>query len=111
MKPDIEYFIAHITGPLEDICKGYCAARYFDPFFVKYEDLVTLREHVLDLSSISLTSLNSACITGIIDTDIEILKHEVMQCEHEFELVDGAEENNRNLEIMNERDRTNNMWK
>ena len=33
VKPDIEYFIAHTTGPLEDIFKGYCAARYFDPFF------------------------------------------------------------------------------
>ena len=68
---------------------------------------MTLREHVRDLSSLGFTYLNSACIIGIIDTDIEILKQEVMQCEQKFELVDGAEEYNINLEAQNERNGTN----
>ena len=79
LKPAIEFFIAQMTGPLEDIHKGYRAARCFDPFFVKEKDLVTLREHVRDLSSLGLPSLNSACITGIIDTELERLQQEVMQ--------------------------------
>ena len=67
---------------------------------------MTLREHVRDLGSLFLPSLNSACITGIIDTELKRLKQEVMKCEHEFELVDGAEEYNSNLETLNERDGT-----
>ena len=37
VKPVIEYFIAHITGPLAEICKGYLAARCFGPFFFQGE--------------------------------------------------------------------------
>ena len=53
-----------------------------------------------------MPSFNSACITGIIETELKRLKQEVMKCEHEFELVDGAEEYNSNLETLNERDGT-----
>ena len=67
-------------------------------------------KHVRDLSNLYLPSLNSSCITGIIETDLERLKQEVMQCENEFELVDGAEEYNSNLETLNERDGTNKTW-
>ena len=70
---------------------------------------MTLKGHVQDLSSLGFPSLNSACITGTIDTEVERLKQEVMQCEHKFGLVDGAEKYNSNLEKMNERDGTNNM--
>ena len=91
MKPDIEYFIAQMTGPLEDICKGFRAAHFFGTFFVKERDLLTLTEHVQDFSSLGFPSFNSDCITGMIDTDIKILKQEVMQYKYEFELVDGSE--------------------
>ena len=79
VSPAIEYFIVQITGPLEDIRKGYRAARLFDTFFAMEEGLVTLREHVRDLSSLGFPYFNSACIKGIIDTDLERLKQEVMK--------------------------------
>ena len=99
-----------MTGLREDIHKGCNAARCFDPFFVKEKDLVTLREHVRDLSSLGLTSLNSDCITGIIYTELERLIQEVIQCEHEFELVNGAEEYNINVENLNESNGKNKTW-
>ena len=71
---------------------------------------MNLRENIRDFSSLSLSYLNSACITGIIGTELERLQQEVMQCEHQFELVDGAEEYNSNLEMLNERDGTNKTW-
>ena len=60
VKYAIEYFIACITGPLEDIHKGYRTARCFDPFFVKEKYLVTLRENLQELSSLGLPYLNSS---------------------------------------------------
>ena len=41
---------------------------------VKDKGIVTLRDHVRDSSSLGLPSLNSAYITGIIDTQLEIIK-------------------------------------
>ena len=73
VNPAIGYFIAQMTGPLEEYHKMYRAARFFDTFFVKEKDLVTIREHVQYLSSLGFLSLNSACITVIIDTELKIL--------------------------------------
>ena len=83
----------------------------FDPLFIKENDIVTLTEHVRDLKSLGLPSLNDACIAGIVDFELERIRQETENCEFELELIDGAEEYNRNLEKLNEINGINKTWK
>jgi hypothetical protein len=80
INPSIKYFIENMRGKLDDIRIGCRAVRCFDPFFVRDKDIVTLRAHVHDLSRLNLPSLTNECIHGILQSELEQLKQEVVQC-------------------------------
>ena len=111
VKPGIEYYIEQMNGSLADIRRGIRAVRCFDPIFIKENDMLTITEHVRDLKSLGLPSLNEACIAGIINDELQKMKLETENCEFELEIVDGAEEYNTKLEMLNEQTGMNKTWK
>jgi hypothetical protein len=111
VKAGIEYYIEQMAGSLADIRRGIRAVRCFDPIFIKENDMLTITEHVRDLKSLGLPSLNEACITGIIDNELQTMKQQTENCELELEMVEGAEEYNNKMEMLNDQNGTNKTWK
>ena len=58
--------------------------------------MLTITEHVRDLKSLGLPSLNEACIAGIIYNELQTMKQQTENCEFELKMVEGAKEYNKN---------------
>lgn len=93
VRPAIKYYNDHINSDLLDVRRGIAAACVFDPFFIRDNDLNTLRIRIHDLRLLHLPAMGNGCIEGML-SEISQLKEDIRECLYEFECVEGSEEYN-----------------